>query len=472
MLNRTKIYIGGLWVDPVDSELIDVENPATEEIIATVPSVGSADVDRAVQAAREALPEWSITSPTERAAVIRRVVAVLARRSDEMATTIAAEMGCPIKTAQRIQAALPQTILESYAALLTDFEFESRVGNSVVRREPAGIVAAITPWNYPLHQIVCKLAPALAAGCTFVLKPSEIAPLSAYLLFDILDEAGVPSGVVNLVPGTGSVVGAALAAHPDINVISFTGSTRAGVKVAEAAARNVTRACLELGGKSANVLLPDADLDKAVKVGVSNAFLNGGQTCTAWTRMLVHDSMYDEAVKLAAEYAVNFVPGDPMEQATRLGPMASKAQQEQVMEYVRIGVSEGARVIAGGAERPTEQERGHYVQATILADVAPDSRVAQEEIFGPVLCLIRYSDEDEALAIANNSEYGLAGGVWSADQERAIAFAAKMQTGAVDINGGTYNPIAPFGGYKKSGIGRELGIFGLEEFLEIKAIQL
>src|SRR5690606_14717289 len=363
-------------------------------------------------------------------------------------------------------------VVGGYADLLESYEFDTRVGNTIVAREPVGVVGAITPWNYPLHQITCKLAPALAAGCTVVVKPSEIAPYVAYLLFDVLPAAGLPDGVVNLVTGHGPTVGEALAAHPGIDAVSFTGSLRAGSRVAEVAARNITRTTLELGGKSANVLLPDADVSTAVKVGVANAFLNGGQTCTAWTRMLVPADHYDEAVDLAASTAAGYRPGDPLDPATKLGPVVSAAQRERVRRYIRTGVAEGARLVTGGAEPPAGFERGYYVAPTVLADVDPNSAVAQEEIFGPVLSVIRYTDEEEALEIANNSQYGLSGAVWSADQERALAFARRVRTGSIDVNGGRYNPLAPFGGYKRSGIGREMGTAGLEEFLEMKAIQI
>ena len=472
MKTRTSLYRDGAWVEPSSPEVIEVENPTTEQVIGTVPAGGPGDVDVAVAAARAAFPAWSQTPVAERAEVLRRIRDGLAKRQDEIAATIATEMGCPLRIATKIQAALPQTVLGAYADMIESYGFDSRVGNTIVAREPAGVVGAITPWNYPLHQITCKLAPALAAGCTVVLKPSEIAPFVAYLLFDVLHEAGLPDGVVNLVTGYGPTVGEALAGHPGIDAVSFTGSVRAGTRVAELAARNVTRTTLELGGKSANVLLPDADTATAVKVGVANAFLNGGQTCTAWTRMLVHEDRYDEAVDLAASIAAGYAPGDPLDPATKLGPMVSAAQRDRVRGFIRTAVQEGARIATGGAERPDGVERGYYVAPTVLADVDPDSTVAQQEVFGPVLSVIRYSDEREALDIANNSDYGLAGAVWSADQDRALAFARRVRTGSIDVNGGRYNPLAPFGGYKRSGVGREMGTAGLEEFLEVKSIQI
>jgi aldehyde dehydrogenase (NAD+) len=472
MKTRTTLYRDGAWVESTSTAVIEVENPTTEEVLGTVPAGTAGDVDAAVAAARAAFPTWSQTSAGERAQVLRRVRDGLAKRQDEVAETISTEMGCPLRIATKIQAALPQTVIGAYADMIESYEFDSRVGNTIVAREPAGVVGAITPWNYPLHQITCKLAPALAAGCTVVLKPSEIAPFVAYLLFDVLHEAGLPKGVVNLVTGGGPTVGEALAGHSGIDAISFTGSVRAGTRVAEVAARNVTRTTLELGGKSANVLLPDADLATAVKVGVANAFLNGGQTCTAWTRMLVHEDRYDEAVDLAAGIAAGYAPGDPLDPATKLGPMVSAAQRDRVRGFIRTAVDEGARIATGGAEQPDGIERGYYVAPTVLADVDPDSTVAQQEVFGPVLSVIRYSDEAQALDIANNSDYGLAGAVWSADQDRALAFARRVRTGSIDVNGGRYNPLAPFGGYKRSGVGREMGAAGLEEFLEIKAIQV
>jgi aldehyde dehydrogenase (NAD+) len=331
-------------------------------------------------------------------------------------------------------------------------------------------VGCITPWNYPLHQITAKIGYALAAGCTVVLKPSEVAPLCAFLFFDAIHEVGLPAGVVNLVTGYGQTVGEAIASHPEVDMISFTGSTRAGKRVAELGAQTVKKVSLELGGKSANVILPDADLEKAVRAGVSNCYLNSGQTCTAWTRMLVHSSQYDQAVQIAAETAEAFTVGDPFDETTRLGPLVSKAQRDRVASYIEKGKQEGARVVTGGDTQPLE--KGYFVSPTVFADVTTNMTIAQEEIFGPVLSILKYDDEDEALQIANDSIYGLAGGVWSGDAEKAKAFARKMKTGQVDINGGSFNVAAPFGGFKQSGVGRELGPFGLEEFTQPKALQL
>lgn len=471
-LDRTALYIDGGWVATAGQETIDVVNPATEEVIATIPAGTPADVDVAVAAARRAFQDWAATNPEERAKYLSALHEALSARQEEVARTISAEMGAPTKLAIAVQTGLPLGVLKSYAELLSAYSFEEQVGNSLVVREPIGVVAAITPWNYPLHQVIAKLAPALAAGCTFVLKPSEVAPLSAFLLAELVDEIGLPAGVFNLVTGTGPVVGEALAAHPDVDMVSFTGSTRAGKRVSELAAGTVKRVALELGGKSANVLLADADLPKAVKVGVGNAFLNSGQTCTAWTRMIVPAEHYDEAVSLAAAAADAMPVGPPDADGTKLGPVASAAQRDRVRAYIELGVAEGARLVTGGAEPPDGLAGGYYVRPTVFAGVRPDMTIAKEEIFGPVLAILPYADEDEALEIANDSIYGLAGGVWSGDRNRAIAFARRMRTGQVDVNGGRFNPLAPFGGYKQSGNGRELGRFGLEEFLETKALQL
>ncbi|WP_409179807.1 aldehyde dehydrogenase family protein [Amycolatopsis sp. VS8301801F10] len=470
MAERDVLYLGGEWVRSDGKSSIPVENPATEQVQAHIPEGTAADVDRAVRAAREAFPAWARTSRAERAELLRALLDGLAKRADEIGETIAKDVGTPVRIATRIQAALPQTDVRTYVDLLGQEEPEEKVGNSLIVREPAGVVAAITPWNYPLHQITCKIAPALAAGCTVVVKPSEVAPLSAYQLFDAIHEAGFPPGVVNLVTGYGPEVGEALATHPEVDVVSFTGSVRAGTRVAELAARTVKRVTLELGGKSANVILDDADLATAVKVGVSNAFLNGGQTCTAWTRMLVPREKHDEAAALAKTFAEGFTTGDPLDPKTKLGPLVSAAQRDRVRGYIEKGIAEGATLVTGGVEAP--EDTGYFVAPTVFADVDPDSTIAQEEIFGPVLSIIPFDDEEDALRIANNSRYGLHGAVWSADQERALAFARQVRTGQIDVNGGAFNPLAPFGGYKQSGLGREMGRAALDEFTELKSIQL
>jgi aldehyde dehydrogenase (NAD+) len=470
LIVRDTIYIDGAWVASDGNETIDVENPATEQVIGRIPAGTATDVDRAVKAARTAQPAWAATSPEERGKYLSRLQEAVTARHGEIAKTIAQEMGAPIKISEMVQAGLPIADIATAAQLAASFEWERQIGNSTVVMEPLGVVGAITPWNYPLHQVTAKVAYALAAGCTVVLKPSEVAPLCSFQLFDAIHEVGLPPGVVNLVPGYGQTVGEAIAAHPDIDMVSFTGSTRAGKRVMELGAQSVKKVSLELGGKSANVILPDADLKKAVKAGVSNCYLNSGQTCTAWTRMLVHSSQYDEAVQLAAETAEGFTVGDPFDEGTRLGPLVSKAQHDRVAAYIEKGKAEGARVVAGGDTKPLET--GYFVSPTVFADVTTDMTIAQEEIFGPVLSILKYDDEDEALRIANDSIYGLAGGVWSGDVEKAKAFARKMHTGQIDINGGSFNVAAPFGGFKQSGVGRELGPFGLEEFTQPKSLQL
>jgi aldehyde dehydrogenase (NAD+) len=468
---RVGHVIAGQLVDEA-GERIDVVNPATEEVIGSVPAGTVADVDAAVSAASSAFPAWSSTPVAERAAIVRRISEGVAARREELAATITAEMGSPITFSLRVQASLPAATSAGLADLLeAGYSFSEEIGNSLVLREPVGVVGCITPWNYPLHQIANKVVPALAAGCTVVLKPSEVAPLNANLFLEILAEAGVPAGVVNLVHGIGPVVGEAIAAHPGVHMVSFTGSTRAGRRVSAVASETIKRVALELGGKSANVVLDDADLGKAVKIGIANTFINGGQTCTAWTRMLVPADRHDEAAELAAAAAAKYTVGDPTDESTRIGPMSSAAQRDRVYGYLRVGVEEGATVAFGGPETTGLPERGAYVPPTVFANVRPGMTIAQEEIFGPVLSILPYTDETEAVGIANSTIYGLAGAVFSADTDRAIEFAKRMRTGQVDVNGGAFNPVAPFGGYKQSGNGRELGRFGLEEFTEIKSIQ-
>ncbi|NJP98717.1 aldehyde dehydrogenase family protein [Nonomuraea sp. FMUSA5-5] len=465
-----QLYISGSWTASASDDSIDVVNPATEEIIDRVPAGSPDDVEAAAAAARKAFPAWSETAASERGKLLAHAADLLKQRSDEIAKTIATDMGAPLGFALKVQTLMPAGVLASYARLAESHPRESRVGNSLVVKEPIGVVAAITPWNYPLHQIVCKVAPALAAGCTVVLKPSEVAPLAAYALAEIFDEVGLPPGVFNLVSGRGPVVGEAMAAHPEIDMVSFTGSTAAGRRVAALAAETVKRVALELGGKSANIILPDADLSLAVKVGVANCFVNAGQTCSAWSRMIVQRDQYDEAVHLAVEAARGYRVGDPFDESTKIGPLVSAAQRDRVIRYVNRGQEEGARLVAGGTERP--HERGYYVEPTVFAAVEPGMTIEQEEIFGPVLTLIPYTTEDNAVEIANDTKYGLAGAVWAATEEHAVAVARRLRTGQVSINGGRFNPMAPFGGYKQSGVGRELGEHGLEEYLEVKSLQL
>ncbi|HEX4814313.1 MAG TPA: aldehyde dehydrogenase family protein [Nonomuraea sp.] len=465
-----QLYIGGSWTASASDEPIEVVNPATEEIIDRVPAGSPDDVEAAAEAARRAFPSWSETAAAERGKLLGDAAELLQQRAADIAATIATDMGAPLGFALKVQTLMPAGVLASYAKLAESHPRESRVGNSLVVKEPIGVVAAITPWNYPLHQIICKVGAALAAGCTVVLKPSEVAPLAAYALAEIFDEVGLPPGVFNLVSGRGPVVGEAMAAHPEIDMVSFTGSTAAGRRVASLAAESVKRVALELGGKSANVILPDADLAAAVKVGVANCFVNAGQTCSAWTRMIVHRDQYDAAVRLAVEAAGKYPVGDPFDESTRIGPLVSQVQRDRVVRYINRGQEEGARLVAGGTERP--HERGYYVEPTVFAGVEPGMTIEQEEIFGPVLAIIPYTTEDQAVEIANGTRYGLAGAVWAAGEERAVAVARRLRTGQVHVNGGKFNPLAPFGGYKQSGVGRELGEHGLEEFLEIKSLQL
>ena len=472
MEQRTQFYIDGRWVAPFASGSIDVFSPADGSLLARIPAGGAADADAAVQAARRAFPAWAATVPAERAVFLDKIRDGLKARSDEIARTITLEMGMPYKLAQRIQVGSPIATFGMYAKMLADFPFEERVGHSKVLREAVGVVAAITPWNYPLHQIAAKVAAALAAGCCVVLKPSEVAPLNAFCLAEIVDAAGLPAGVFNLISGDGPQLGEALVAHAEVDMVSFTGSTRAGRRISELAAAGIKRVALELGGKSAAIVLDDADFALAVKGVVGNCCLNTGQTCTAQTRLLVPAARYEEAARLAVEAAQAYRPGDPMAAGTTLGPLASQAQQERVRDYIRRGVAAGAELLCGGAELPAGvNAAGYFVAPTVFGRVAWNAAIAQEEIFGPVLSIIVYGDEDEAVRIANSTPFGLAGGVWSGSEEHAEKIARRLRTGQVDINGAPFNIYAPFGGYKQSGHGRELGKYGLEDFLEYKALQ-
>jgi aldehyde dehydrogenase (NAD+) len=472
LLVRDKIFIGGEWVASSGSGVLEVINSSTEAVMGTVPEGTPEDVDRAVSAAREAFESWSQTTVPERAEWLQRISQALGARMEEIATLIAQEVGMPIKLATMIQAGLPTMDFGSMAQVMEETVWEQEVGNSLIVREPVGVVGAIAPWNYPLHQISAKVAGALGAGCTIIVKPSEVAPLNAFLLADILDELGLPAGVFNLVSGLGPVVGEAMSAHPGIDMISFTGSTAAGRRVSEVASKTVKRVALELGGKSPNVILDDADLQAAVTDGVSKCFLNSGQTCSALTRMLVPRERLGEAEQIAAAVAKHFTPGDPLAEGTMLGPLVSETQRERVRGYIEQGRAQGAKLLTGGAEPPEGLEHGYFVKPTVFSEVTPEMTIAQEEIFGPVLAIMPYRDEDDAVRIANDSAYGLAGGVWSGDEERAQRVARRIRTGQVEINGAAFNPLAPFGGYKQSGYGRELGHFGLEEFLQVKSLQL
>ncbi|HYW03206.1 MAG TPA: aldehyde dehydrogenase family protein [Gammaproteobacteria bacterium] len=471
MQDRNQIYINGEWVASTGSEAIPVYHSATEEVLGHVPAGTAEDVDRAVKAARAAFDSWSQTPLETRIDYVQRLHEGLKARAEDIARSASAEVGMPFKLAQMIQAGLPIAISGSYPGIAKEFPFEEEVGNSLVVREPVGVVGCITPWNYPLHQIICKVAPALTAGCTVVIKPSEVAPFTAYILAEIMDKIGLPAGVFNMVTGFGPVVGEAIATHPQVDMVSFTGSTRAGKRVAALGADQVKRIALEMGGKSASVILEGADLKKAVSTSVGNCYLNSGQTCTAHTRMLVPESLYQEASELAVAAAQAFTPGDPFDEKTRLGPLSSDVQRERVRGYIRKGLEEGAELLTGGAEPPEGLDKGYFVRPTVFGRVDPDATIAQEEIFGPVLSIIPYKDEEDAVRIANDSIYGLAGGVWAGDDEQAMRVARRIRTGQIDINGGQFNPLAPFGGYKQSGLGREFGKFGLEEFLEVKSLQ-
>jgi aldehyde dehydrogenase (NAD+) len=470
MKNCRQFYIDGKWIDPVEIHDFTVINPASEEPIATISLGGAKDVDRTVAAAKRAFESYSETTVEERLALLRRIVEVYQSKMPEMAQTISEEMGAPISLARKAQAPAGVAHLLETVKVLEHFEFEELKGSTLMRKEPIGVCGLITPWNWPMNQIVTKVAPALAAGCTMVLKPSEIAPLSAYLFAQILDEAGVPPGVFNLVNGDGPTVGAAIAAHRDVDMVSFTGSTRAGTAVAVAAAPTVKRVTQELGGKSANIILDDASFDNVVKQGVQECFRNTGQSCNAPTRMLVPRSKMAEVVVAAKLAADSTKVGDPLSDNTAVGPLASRAQFEKVQRLINQGISEGARLVAGGPGRPDGFTKGYFVKPTVFSDVGNDMAIAREEIFGPVLCIIPYEYEDDAIRIANDTSYGLSGFVTAGDIERARRVAKRIRSGNVHINGARVDFAGCFGGYKQSGNGREWGEAGLEEFLELKAI--
>ena len=472
MHTRDQLYINGKWVQPMGTGSIDVINPATEEIIGKIP-VGSADdVDKAASAARIAFDSWAKSSIEERINILNALSNALKEKGESIAQTITAEVGTPIGYSRVAMVGTPRVVSRSYAKILENFDWEEKVRNSIICKEPIGVCAFITPWNFPLHQIIGKVAPAIAAGCTMILKPSKEAPLSAFILADILHEIGLPPGVFNLVSGHGSEIGNYMSSHPEVDMVSFTGSTGAGVAVSEAAATTVKRVTLELGGKSANVALDDADPILVAKKAIGACHQNSGQTCSALTRLIIPESMSDEVYEIIAKKNNSYTVGDPLEENTRCGPMVSLRQQKSVSTYIQSGISEGATLVSGGLGMPEGISKGYYVKPTIFANVSPDMKIWKEEIFGPVLVITTYKSEEEALTLANDSIYGLSGGVWSKDEERAIKFAKEMRTGQVSVNGGTFNVSAPFGGYKLSGNGRELGTHGLNEFLEIKSIQL
>ena len=470
MISYTKHYINGAWQEATSKAHFEVHDASIEDVMATVPQGTVEEAAQAVLAAHNAFPAWSALSVEERCQYIDKIVAGLKARSDEMATAIAREVGMPIKLSKMVQVGGPVFNWGNAAKVARAYHYEEKVGNSMVVREPIGVVGCITPWNFPLNQITLKVAPALAAGCTVVLKPSEIAPVNAMILAEIIHDAGLPPGVFNLINGAGPVVGEVLASHPQVDMVSFTGSTRAGKRVAALAAESVKRVALELGGKSASIVLPDADMEAAVKGTLAACFLNSGQTCSAHTRMLVPESRYDEVKSLLKTGIAKYPLGSSLDESTRLGPLITATQRERVTGFIQQGLKEGAELIAGGPDKPPF-DKGYFVHPTALR-VKPDDTLAREEIFGPVLVVLTYKDEDEAVRIANDTIYGLGGGVWSGSDEHAIAVARRMRTGQVDINGAPFNGNAPFGGYKQSGNGRENGKFGFEEFLEHKAIQL
>jgi aldehyde dehydrogenase (NAD+) len=463
-------YFGGDWQKPSTDETIDIISSANEEVIGRVPRGTADDVDRAVKAARAGFDRWCDTSVEERADWLEKLSAAMKTRIPQVAEAIAHEVGTAIGFAQKVQAEFPITNIGLNGKWIREIKLEEELGNSLIVKEPVGVVGCITPWNYPLHQTVAKVAPALAAGCVVVLKPAELAPLSALMLADAAHEIGLPAGVFNVVCGSGRTVGEALVGHPGVDMVSFTGSLAAGRRVASVAGDGIKKVTLELGGKSAFVVLDDAPFEKAIAAGVNNCMQNSGQTCSAWTRMLVPRSRQGDVIDLAKAQLAKLTLGDPFDAKTRLGPLASAHQRDTVLGYIEKGKSEGASLIAGG-DRPKAFARGFYVEPTIFANVDNAMEIAQEEIFGPVLSIIPYDSDEEAVRIANDSKYGLAGGVWGGTPERALQVARRMRTGQVDVNGGRFNHLAPFGGYKKSGIGRELGPHAIDEFFQLKAIQ-
>jgi acyl-CoA reductase-like NAD-dependent aldehyde dehydrogenase len=469
---RDKFFVGGSWTSPAGTGSIEVVNPATEATIATVPNGEPADVDRAVAAAREAFETWGQTSRDDRAAYLSRIADGLAARAKELAVTITEELGCPIGLSGAVQVSHPTRQFKLMPEWMERLTWDEAIENSTVVREPVGVVAAITPWNYPLHQLAAKVAPALAAGCTVVVKPASETPLNAFVLAEVIEEAGLPPGVFNLVTGPGATLGERLAAHPEVDLVSFTGSTAVGRRVGQLAAETVKRCTFELGGKSANVILDDADLERAVTAGVGNCYLNSGQTCSALTRMLVPRTLLSSAERIAAEAAESYTVGDPFMPETQLGPLVSASQRERVRGHIERGEAEGATLVCGGSEPDEENKRGFFVKPTVFSGVTPEMTIAQEEIFGPVLAIMPYEDEADAIRIANGTQYGLAAGVWSGDRERALRVARRMRAGQVAVSGGAWNLAAPFGGYKQSGHGRENGHHGIEDYLQLKALHL
>jgi aldehyde dehydrogenase (NAD+) len=475
--DHDKIYIDGAWVPSAGTGSIEVYDSSDGSVIGRIPDGTADDVDKAARAARAAFETWSQTSPEERAKFCNRIAEGLGARMDEIATVVTREAGMPKWLSQIVQAGLPINSFATAAALAESYQYEETIGNSLVVKEPVGVVGCITPWNYPLHQIAAKVAYAMAAGCTVVLKPSEVAPLDAYILAEVVHDTGLPSGVFNMVTGTGPVVGEAIAQHPEVDMVSFTGSTRAGKRVAEVASQTLKRVALELGGKSANILLDDLsdeEFEASVRDGIQKAYLNSGQTCTALTRMLVPRARLADAERIAAdEVEKKWQPTDPFADGAMLGPLSSRAQVERVTGYIQKGIEEGAKLVTGGPEKPEGVNAdGFFVRPTVFSEVSNDMTIAREEIFGPVLSILPYDTEEEAIAIANDTPYGLSGGVQGGDKERATKVARRIRTGQIEVNRGAFNPNAPFGGFKQSGYGREYGQHGFEEFLELKSMQL
>ena len=469
-MEKLKFYIDGSWVGPAAPSTLGIVNPATEETFAQISLGSGLDVDRAANAARRAFATYSVTSVEARLSWLQKIIEGFRARLPELARMMTLEMGAPITFATERQATVALFHFEEAARVLANYKFEERMGNGIVRHEPIGVCGLITPWNWPLNQVASKVAPALATGCTVVLKPSEIAPLSAMLFAEIVDDAGVPAGVFNLINGDGPTVGEAIAAHPEIDMVSFTGSTTAGVRVAKLAADTVKRVAQELGGKSANIILADADLKTAVIQGVHACYTNAGQNCQSPTRMLIPRAQRDAAFAAAREAVDTIRLGDPLDPTSTMGPLVSQAQFEKVQDLIQSGVDEGATLVAGGTGRPSDVNRGYYVRPTVFGDVTPQMKIAREEIFGPVLSIMSYDTEDEAIEIANDTPFGLAGFVQSKDRDRARAVANRIRAGRVYLNGAPFDRSLPFGGYKQSGNGREFGVFGFEEYLEVKAI--
>jgi aldehyde dehydrogenase (NAD+) len=471
MRTYEKFYINGQWVEPIGKGTSEVINPATGEISARVPYGNAEDADAAVSAAKNAFDSWSKTSAAERAEWLRKIAVEGEKRNADLVQTIIDELGMPIQNAAEYQVDALAIICESFAVKAKQMEEHKEVGNSIIVKEPIGVCAMINPWNYPVWQMIGKVAPALAAGCTMVVKAASQTPSHLFIFAEICDAVGLPAGVFNMVHGSGREIGAALSAHPDVDMVTFTGSTAAGIQVSKTAAPTVKRVCLELGGKSPFIITEEADLDAAVSFGITDVMVNTGQTCNALTRMIIHESMYEEAVELAKTYAEALVVGDPNDPDVFVGPMSSAGQKQSVLDFITQAISDGARLVTGGTDMPAGLSTGNYVSPTVFADVTNDMNIAQEEVFGPVLVMIRYSTVDQAIEIANDTPYGLAAAVWAGDKDKATAIARRIRAGQCAINGGDANHEAPFGGYKESGNGREFGEEGLHEYCELKAMQ-